>query len=82
MNSKDGSSRRVILGKEAHATATEKETERTISGVLSHGNNYNRYSKSEADRRQREARHRIGRTREQRQAARYFCNLQGVVRRV
>ena len=41
------------------------------------------YSKAEADRRVREARYRIGRRNEQRQAARYFCQLQrGCVRRV
>ena len=41
------------------------------------------YSQDEQRRRRREARHRIERQREQRQAARYFCQLQrGCVRRV
>ena len=40
------------------------------------------YTQAEADRRQREAWQRMERTRQQRQAARFFCKMQSEVRRV
>ena len=81
----------ALHGERMQAEGVEKE--RTAS-VQTHTEKNNRsiddvqfthrptYSKAEAERRRREARHRIERTRQQRQAARYFCNMQGVVRRV
>lgn len=89
MNAKESSRRE---GLQTAATATGAETER--QGVQSLTANITRstqaaqsahrpaYTQAEADRRKREARQRMKRTRQQKQAARYFCNMQGVVRRV
>ena len=89
---KTKSSRRVYPTKDTHATATSAETGRTAS-VQSHKQNDNcstqdaqtfpgQYSRAEASRRKADARHRIRKQHQQRQAARYFCQLEGRVRRV
>ena len=86
------SSRRVHDFGEFHATAAGTETN-DGKRCLSLQPNHNRstqdaqtfpgqYSRTEAHRRQSDALHRIRKQHQQRQAARYFCQLEGRVRRV
>lgn len=92
--SKTKSSRRVSYPtKDTHATATDETVVSFLHGDTTKAN-VNRstqaaqsahrpaYTQAEADRRQREAWQRMERTRQQRQAARFFCKMQSEVRRV